>query len=265
MTLSAVRQVLAELALRPSKALGQNFLIDQNIHDIILRHADLRPTETVLEIGPGLGALTGGLLQQAGRVFAIEKDGRLCRYLRERLPGLELTEGDAVAALRAGFTVPDPDFKVVANLPYSISTPVLECLVEGHARPRLMVIMLQREVAHRLAAAPRHKDYGALTVFTQLHYHVTIVHVVSARCFFPAPHVDSAIVVLERRAPRVPLLPGAPFHDIVRQGFSQRRKMLRKLLVADAAFTTTGISPTARAEELNLDQWIALANELVQQ
>jgi 16S rRNA (adenine1518-N6/adenine1519-N6)-dimethyltransferase len=255
MTLTTVRQALAELGLRPSKALGQNFLTDQNIHNLILRHADLRPTETVLEIGPGLGALTGSLLQQAGRVFAIEKDRRLCHYLRERLPGLELTAGDAVAALRAGFTVPDPDFKVVANLPYSISSPVLECLVERRGRPRLMVLMLQREVAHRLAATPRHKDYGALTVFTQLHYHVTIVHIVSARCFFPAPRVDSAIVVLERREPRVPLLPGAPFHEIVRRGFSQRRKMLRNLLPA-------GNSSTARAEELSLDEWIALANSL---
>src|SRR5438093_184803 len=138
-----------------------------------------------------------------------------------------------------------------------------------------MVLTLQREVAMRLAATPRHprhaearqrgggKDYGALTLFTQLCYHVTIVHVVSPRCFFPEPQVDSAIVALDRREPRVRLRPGAPFHKIVRQGFSQRRKMLRKLVAgAEPVLPTLGVPPTARAEELSLEQWIALANAL---
>jgi 16S rRNA (adenine1518-N6/adenine1519-N6)-dimethyltransferase len=129
---------------------------------------------------------------------------------------------------------------------------------------------LQREVAVRLAATPRHaeahqrgggKDYGALTLFTQLCYHVTVVHVVSPQCFFPAPNVDSAIVALDRREPRVKLLPGAPFHEIVRQGFNQRRKMLRKLVAgAEAVLPSLGLPVTARAEELSLEQWITLAN-----
>ena len=123
---------------------------------------------------------------------------------------------------------------------------------------------MRTSVAQRLAATPRHKDYGALTVFTQLRYHVTIAHIVSPQCFYPAPRVASAIVVLERRDPRVELQAGAPFHEIVRAGFSQRRKMLKKLLVkfgnADIAFATADISSTARAEELSLDQWVTLAN-----
>ena len=129
-----------------------------------------------------------------------------------------------------------------------------------------MVLTVQREVAHRLAATPRHKDYGALPVFTQLCYHVTIAHIISPQCFYPAPQVDSAIVVLERRDPRVKLRAGAPFHDIVRAGFSQRRKMLHKLLArfgdVDEAFAAASVAPMARAEELNLDQWILLANAL---
>jgi 16S rRNA (adenine1518-N6/adenine1519-N6)-dimethyltransferase len=130
----------------------------------------------------------------------------------------------------------------------------------------MMVLTVQREVAERLASAPRHKDYGAMTLFTQLWYHVTIAHIISPHCFWPAPNVDSAVVVLDRRNPRVPLQPGAPFHDLVRAGFAHRRKMLRKLLAkfdgADKAFETLEIPTNARAEELSLEQWIRLANEV---
>ena len=266
MTLTEVRQLIAELDIRPSKALGQNFLIDQNIRDIIIRNADVRPDETVIEIGPGLGALTEDLFKQARRLIAIEKDARLAEYLRHRFPGIELIQGDAVKILRSGFTLPVSRFKVVSNLPYSISTPILECLVEGANKPRSLILTIQREVALRLAAAPRHKDYGALTVFTQLYYHVTIIHTVSSHCFYPEPRVDSAIVILERRDTRTKLETGAPFHEIVRLGFNQRRKMLRKLIAeykgVTEGFQAAAIAPTARAEELNIEQWIILANAL---
>ncbi len=266
MTLTEVRQLLAELDIRPSKALGQNFLIDGNILRILVEQADLRRDESVLEIGPGLGVLTVELVVRARRVVAIEKDPRLCRYLRDQLDGVELIEGDAVDVLeRADFQI-DAPYKVVSNLPYNISTPILERLVEREDKPRAMILTVQREVAHRLAATPRHKDYGALTVFTQLWYHVTIAHIISPRCFYPAPKVDSAIVVLERRDPRVKLRVGAPFHDVVRTGFGQRRKMLHKLLApfgdVDNAFAAASIAPTARAEELAVEQWIMLANTL---
>ncbi len=214
----------------------------------------MRPDETVIEIGPGLGALTGRLVDRAARVIAVEKDRRLAEHIRRKFPEVELIVGDAVEV-----ELPACD-KVVANLPYSISTPILERFVEGEPKPRRMVLTLQREVALRLAAAPGHKEYGALTLFTQLGYHVTIVHVVSPHCFFPEPKVDSAIVALDRREPRVKLLPGAPFHDIVRRGFSQRRKMLGKLL-ADFGTVEAGIA-RRRAEELSLEEWIRLANAL---
>lgn len=245
---------MEELGVRPSRRLGQNFLIDGNILDIIVREADVRSEETVIEIGPGLGALTGRLVERAARVIAVEKDRRLAEHIRRTFPEVELIVGDAV-----NVPLPAGD-KVVANLPYSISTPVLERFVEGEPKPRRMVFTLQREVAQRLAATPRQRDYGALTLFTQLWYHVTIVHVVSPRCFFPEPKVDSAIVALDRREPRVKLLPGAPFHQIVRRGFSQRRKMLGKLL-ADFGAVEAGIA-RRRAEELSLPEWIALANAL---
>lgn len=267
MTLTEVRRLVAELGLRPSRALGQNFLTDQNIRDLILRHADVRADETVVEIGPGLGALTEALLRQARRLIALEKDPRLAEYLRRRFPGLELIEADAVEILRGpSLLALPPSFKVVSNLPYSISSPILECLVEGENKPRLMVLTIQREAALRLAATPRHKDYGALTVFTQLHYHVTIAHIISPQCFYPPPRVDSAVVVLDRRAARTRLEPGAPFHELVRCAFRQRRKMLRGVLAGydriGEAFRLANVSPTARAEELSLEQWIALANAL---
>lgn len=260
MTPTEVRMLLAKLDLRPSKALGQNFLIDANILDILMREADVRSNETVIEIGPGLGALTARLADRADLVVAVEKDRRLAEHIRRAFPEVELIVGDALKV-----ELPACD-KVVANLPYNISTPMLERFVEGESKPRRMVFTLQREVATRLGAAPRCKDYGALTLFTQLCYHVTVAHVVSPRCFFPAPNVESAIVVLDRREPLVGLVPGAPFHEIVRQGFGQRRKMLRKLLVGhagvDEAFRAQGLPVTARAEELSLEQWIALANAL---
>lgn len=264
MTLTEVRELLADLDVSPRKALGQNFLVDGNIRNIILDEADVQADETVLEIGPGLGTLTAALARCAGRVVAIEKDRHLCRYLQAQFPQIELIEGDAVEVLRAGKLRLPASFKVVANLPYNISTPVLEQLVEGRHQPRKLVLTLQREVAERLAATPRRKDYGALTLFTQLRYHVTIVHLVSASCFYPEPTVQSAVVALDRREPRVTLLPGAPFHELVRQGFGQRRKMLRNHLTGfddlDRAFAAAGAPMTTRAEELSLDQWITVAN-----
>jgi len=258
MTLTEVRHLLVELDLRPSKALGQNFLIDGNILEIITREADIRSQETVLEIGPGLGALTHKLTDRAGTVIAVEKDTRLAEYIRQKYPEVQLITGDAVKV-----PLPVCD-KVVANLPYSISTAILERFVEGEAPPRRLVLTVQREVGQRLAAKPRHKDYGALTLFTQLRYHVTIVHVVSPKCFFPAPNVESAIIALDRRDPPVKLEPGAPFHELVRLGFQQRRKMLRKLLgnhdLVDTVLQSLGLPVTARAEELSLEQWIILAN-----
>jgi len=263
MTLTEVRRLLDLLDLRPSKVLGQNFLIDANILRIILEQADIRPDETVVEVGPGLGVLTFALAACARRVVAVEKDPRLFDYLRrQRWPNVELVHGDGV---EAPLSVSAP-FKVVSNLPYSVSTPVLERFVEAGEKPRRMVVTVQREVAERLAAKSGTEDYGALTLWTQVYYHVTLAHVVSPGCFYPKPHVDSAIVVMDRRDPRVKLEPGAPFHAIVRLGFNQRRKMLKKLLAAydnvSAAFEAVGISPTARGEELGLDQWIQLANEL---
>ena len=268
---------MEQLQLRPSRVLGQNFLVDQNIARLIVMAAGLRATEAVLEIGPGLGALTELLLERAGQVVAVEKDARLAGYLRERFgrrEKLQLVHGDA---LEFDFAAALPSsFKVVANLPYAISTPLLMRLVESSARPRLMVLTVQREVGDRLTAQPRTKDYSALTLFTQLHYDVRRAHLVSRSCFLPMPTVESAVILL--RLATHPLLEPElelPFKQMVRAAFLHRRKMLRGVLPKsglgdwmrpdklEAALERLGTPLTVLAEELSLAQWLLLTRELV--
>ena len=276
-TPTETRAALEQLGLRPSRALGQNFLVDQNIARLIVDAADLRSTDTVLEIGPGLGALTELLLERAGRVVAVEKDARLHEFLLSRFSRrrkLEVVHADALVV----DTAPWAPFKVVANLPYSISTPILTRLVESPARPPLMVLTLQREVGDRLAAAPRTKEYGALTLYTQLYYDVRRAHLISPSCFMPAPGVESAVMTL-RLAPHPLLEPEleAPFKQLVRAGFGQRRKMLRGVLpkselggwiksdTLESVLARIGLPRTARAEELSLAQWLQLTRILTAQ
>ena len=275
MTPNETRAALDLLALQPSRALGQNFLVDRNIACLIVEAAGLHDDDTVLEIGPGLGALTELLLEHAARVVAVEKDGRLCEFLRERFARRQKLQLIHADALEFDFA-PVAPFKVVANLPYSVATPVMQRLVDSPVRPRQMVLTVQREVANRLAAQPRTKDYGALTLFTQLYYEVRREHIITPRCFIPPPAVDSAVVSL-RLAPHPLLEPGleAPFKELVRAGFGQRRKMLRGVLpkcatrvpvTADrlkAALERLGLPPTARGEELSLAQWLLLTRDLV--
>jgi len=277
MTPTETRAAIQHLQLRPSRVLGQNFLVDQNIARLIVKAAELRATDAVLEIGPGLGALTELLLERAGRVVAVEKDARLAAFLRERFDRrekLQLVHGDA---LEFDFAAALPaSFKVVANLPYAISTPLLMHLVESPTPPRLMVLTVQREVADRLTAQPRTKDYSALTLFTQLHYDVRREHRVSRACFLPMPMVESAVIVL--RLATHPLLEPAlegPFKQMVRAAFQHRRKMLRGVLSKsglgdwmrpdklEAALERLGARLTVRAEELSLAQWLLLTRELV--
>ena len=287
MTPNETRAALEQLALQPSKALGQNFLVDRNIAYLIVDAARLHADDTVLEIGPGLGALTEILLERAGRVIAVEKDGRLYEFLRERFGRrhkLQLVHADAlefdfesITSLHHSTTPSlQSSFKVVANLPYSVATPLMQRLVDSPGRPLRMVLTIQREVADRLTAKPRTKDYGALTLFTQLYYEVHREHVISPRCFIPPPAVESAVVSL-RLAPHPLLEPAleAPFRELVRAGFGQRRKMLRGVLpkaatgvavtarALEAALQRIGALATARGEELSLAQWLLLTRELV--
>ena len=290
MKLSAMREVLAARGIQLSKSLGQNFLHDGNQLQRIVAAAELTKRDQVLEIGPGLGPLTELLVRQAGEVLAIEKDGRLLEVLRERFgsefrlqpvgrtrtgppecgtPNVKLQHDDALEFLRReprDWTA----WKVVANLPYSVASPILVELAQLTKRPERMVVTLQLEVARRLMAAANDEDYGVLTLLVQLDYEPRDWFKIPAGCFFPAPDVDSACVVLVRRTK--PLLADEQrpaFVKIVKRAFSQRRKMMLKLLKEDwpmerllAAQAALGFTAQIRAEGLTLAQFVSLTEFL---
>ncbi len=272
MKLSEMKQVLAERDLRLTKSLGQNFLHDANQLRRIVAAAELTGRDKVLEIGPGLGPLTELLLSQAGAVLAIEKDRRLVEVIQQRLCGarnLILHHDDALKFLQRE-SRDWSEWKLVANLPYSVASPILVELTQARACPARMVVTLQWEVAQRLLAEPRDPDYGLLTLLVQLHYQPHGRFRIPASCFFPAPEVDSMCVTLQHR-PK-PLLDdhqAVAFAQIVKRAFSQRRKMMFKLLKQDwpkeklaDAFTRLKLPAASRAEEVGLDQFVELTKVL---
>lgn len=274
-----MRQVLAAGDIRLTKSLGQNFLHDTNQLRRIADAAELGRSDKVLEIGPGLGPLTELLLERAGEVMAIETDTRLIAFLRKRFSAqlenqgatFRLIHDDALAHLRR-----EPcdwtDWKLVSNLPYSVASPILVELALGEAPPERIVATLQLEVAQRLMARTDDDDYGVLTLLVQITYEPQDRFRIPASCFFPEPDVDSACVVLGRRAE--PLLPRAQlgtFEQVVKRAFSQRRKMMLKLLKqhwpADnlsRAFDQLQLSAQARAETISLEQFVQLTKLLCQ-
>lgn len=337
MTLTQMRELLAKRQIQLTKSLGQNFLHDGNQLRRIVDAAGLTKADKVLEIGPGLGPLTELLVERAGEVFAIEKDGRLAEFLCERF-GLEsgtaenagepsprpspigwerenvddtvetqvvpdsiqrgikqpplLGERDGVRADESSdgelvdeveppnfYLLHDDalhflkhekrdwsDWKLVANLPYSVASPILVELAAGAHAPKMIVATLQLEVAKRLMAGADDDDYGVLTLLVQLDFEPCGLFKIPSDCFFPAPEVDSACVTLRRRAE--PLLAEEQretFRRVVKRAFSQRRKMMMKLLKQDwpkekldAAFVELKISPQERAEKLGLEQFVKL-------
>ncbi len=267
MKLSEIDATLREIKVSPVKTLGQNFLHDRNLAQWIVTRAELTPEDYVVEVGPGLGALTEFALNSGARVLAIEKDARLAEFLRKRFPTerLEIIHGDALDFdVRQLFA--KPRVKFIGNLPYNISSQVLLRFTNYPSPIALWLCMLQKEMARRLSAEPRTGDYGALTLLVQLHYRVEYLRTVPASVFLPQPEVDSAFVKITPRAPdELRCEDPELFARLVRQGFSQRRKQLGKLLREDLpdwekAATAGGFDPKARAEELSLSQWVDLAN-----
>ena len=284
MKLSEMRELLDRRDIQLTKSLGQNFLHDANQLERIIAAAELTRTDKVLEIGPGLGPLTSLLLEKAGEVLAIEKDGRLVEVLHERF-AQDSSSGQGTGPASAGkfellhedaldFLKREPRdwsaWKLVANLPYSVASPILVELAAGVRAPKMIVATLQMEVAQRLMAQTDDDDYGVLTLLVQLDFVPRSSFKIPPGCFFPAPDVDSACVILERRVQ--PLLPGnlrPVFQKIIKRAFSQRRKMMLKLLKVDwpkekleAAFAALNISPQERAEKLSLEQFVELTKLL---
>lgn len=275
MTLNEMRSLLESRGIQLTKSLGQNFLHDGNQLRRIVTAADLQPTDRVLEVGPGLGPLTELLLTCAASVLAIEKDARLVAVLRERFAGalsgagpgsLELLEADAlrwVEENRRDWS----DWKLVANLPYSVASPLMVELAEAPIPPQRMVVTLQAEVVQRIAAPTDGDDYGILTLLLGLRYQVREWFRIRRGCFHPIPDVDSACISLVRRP--VPLLDeegSKVFTRLVKRAFSERRKMMLKLLktlwppeLLQDAFQRVGIQPSERAEKVSLEGFVALA------
>lgn len=272
MKLSEMKQVLVAENIQLAKSLGQNFLHDANQLRRMLTVAELGKADPVLEIGPGLGPLTELLLAEGREVLAIEKDRRLVDVLQRRFASarnLTLLHADALDYVRREKR-DWSDWKMIANLPYSVASPILVELAQAPLRPKMMVATLQMEVAQRLLAGAGHKDYGVLTLLVQLHYQPGESFKIPASCFFPEPKVDSTCLQLVARAE--PLLSQAGvlvFTRIVKRSFSQRRKMMLKLLkqdwdraVLEEAFVRLGLSPQIRAEAVNLEQFVRLTQIL---
>jgi 16S rRNA (adenine1518-N6/adenine1519-N6)-dimethyltransferase len=275
MTLSEMRRWLDERGIQLTKSLGQNFLHDGNQLRRIAAAAELSQADKVLEIGPGLGPLTELLLEQAGEVLALEIDARLVKILderfREKASRLTLVHADALKWIRQ-----NPrdwsGWKLVANLPYSVGSPILVELAQTANPPERIVVTLQLEVVKRLLAKADTDDYGLLTLLVQLRYEPRGWFKVPAGCFFPPPNVDSGCITLVRRAsPLLSVESAAVFTRLVKLAFGQRRKMMFKLLTAawpaeqlEKGFAAAGIARTARGEQVSLEQFVTLTRELTQ-
>lgn len=266
MKLSEISQTLRDIRVSPVKSLGQNFLHDRNLAQWIVDQAGITPEDFVVEIGPGLGALTELLLARGARILAIEKDARLAGFLREKFEDrqLEVAHADALKFdLRTLYT--RPRVKLIGNLPYYVSSQLLLKFINYPSPIALSVLMLQKELARRLSASPSTADYGALTLQIQLHCRVEYLRTVAASVFLPKPEVDSALIRITPRQPNeLPAVDFTMFNQLVRHGFSQRRKQLGKL-IADfvpnwkEAAMGLGLDRQVRAEAVPLSQWIALA------
>ncbi len=272
-----VRAALRESAFRPKKRLGQNFLIHENVIDSILRLLDLDRSDGVVEIGPGLGFLTRRLLQQAGQVWAVEVDNALVASLRQTGwaidPRLHLIHGD-VLAVPLGQILPNSKFKLVGNLPYSISTPVLFRIFDWHVHFSNLVLMVQREVADRIAGMPGTKDYGTVSVWCQLYGRISERISVSPEAFFPRPKVRSTVLKIELFAEPLVGAGELPYlRGLVRAAFGQRRKTLSNTLIGwlerprleiDQLLLSCDIDPRRRGETLSVDEFVRLAGALSQ-
>lgn len=264
--------IIRKYGFRFQKGLGQNFLIDDSILEDIIECADISHEDEIIEIGPGIGSLTKGLLDKAGKVTAIELDSELIPILEEELKGydnLVLLHNDA---LKVDFNELIPEgknVKIVANLPYYVTTPIIVKLLTGGYKFKTITIMIQKEVAQRITSKPSCKAYGALSLFAQYYCKTELLLNVPPTSFIPAPKVDSMVIKLTRlEEPAVKVLDKELFFKIIRESFNMRRKTLRNSLrnitddkvKLEKAFIDTDIDPIRRGETLSIDEFAKLSN-----
>jgi 16S rRNA (adenine1518-N6/adenine1519-N6)-dimethyltransferase len=267
------RQLLREFDFKPKKRLGQHFLVDETVLQRILSAAELSPGEIVVEVGPGLGVLTEALARQGARVIAVELDAKLVALLKKRLagfPDVKIVHADILRVtsqqlLQDNFATSEVvrGYKVIANLPYYITSPVLSHFLEADPRPSKMVVMVQKEVGEAIAAAPG--KMRLLSVKAQFYSRPAIVSYVPAASFYPVPKVDSVILRLDVYSrPPIEVSDVGGFFDIVMHGFRSPRKQLRNSLAhalemppgqVASLLEEAGIEPKRRAETLKLEEW----------
>lgn len=285
---TSTRALLQKLEHFPNKKLGQNFLVDGNIVRKSIELAEIGTGGAVVEIGPGLGTLTQAILATGADVWAVERDAALAGHIRNQLlpelplpggdsavdrkdPRLHLIEGDCLDHPLAGLPpeVASSGFKIVANLPYAVSSPWMEAVLAGEL-PERMVLMLQKEAAERYAATHGRKTFGGISIFLQSAFEVHSKHLVAAQCFHPAPKVDSVLLRLDRRPDAIRFSPAA--RDCIRRIFTQRRKQLGALCKREPEaqvaiwfdqLIANDVSPTIRPEELPIEHWQNLAKQLL--
>lgn len=292
-SISVIKNLLKARGIYPSKKLGQNFLISRMVLKKIIETADIQKTDTILEIGPGIGTLTQELAKKAGKVIAIEKDKKLVEILKETLKdfkNVEIINGDILkmnkeqrTIKKKGCSLPAPsakpfsgftvhcslfaDYKVVANLPYYITSPVIRKFLEIGNPPSQMILMIQKEVAQRIVAKP--PKMSILTISVQFYAKPEIISYVSKNSFWPPPQVNSAVIkIVPRYSAYRSALFSERFFRIVKAGFSHPRKQLAKNLINELELNRENtcqwllknkINPTQRAETLNLQDWLNLA------
>ena len=265
------QHILNRFKLRADKKLGQNFLIDEQVVRQIVAAAELSEADTVLEVGPGIGTLTQGLAESTAQVVAVELDTRLLPVLATTLEGYDnvrVVHGD-ILKVDIMEEVGVPNFKVCANLPYYITTPIIFALLEKRLPMERLVAMVQKEVAERMAAQPGGQEYGALSVAIQYYTEPEIAFIVPPTSFIPAPAVDSAVIVCKRREkPPVEVCDEALFFRVVKAAFSLRRKMLSNSLKNMGIkseqvakwLELAGVDGKRRAETLSLEDFAKLTN-----
>lgn len=272
------KELIKKYGIRLTKSLGQNFLTDESVVKRIVDTAEIKSEDLVMEIGPGIGSMTGELAARAGRVVAVEIDRHLIPVLKENLKefsNLEIINEDIMKVNVKSITGTEHNMaqKVVANLPYYITTPIIMKLLEEENDIELMVFMVQKEVAQRMVAKPGGKDYGALSVGVQYYAQPERVFDVPPHCFIPQPEVDSTIIKLKKnKTPPVNLKDKDMFFKVIKAAFGQRRKTLLNALTNSGGFNKTkeeireillglNIDENARGETLSIEQFASLANQ----
>ncbi len=272
MTLGQLKLILYERKLRPNKKLGQNFLYDPNMIERVLRSINAAKEETIIEVGPGMGALTEGLLGSAKDVWGVELDKGFSEYLKERFsdsPNFHLVHEDILR-----WTLPpgEGEFVLAGNLPYQISSPLLEWMIQNRHRISQAFITVQSEFARRMTAQPGAHEASSLSCFVQMYTKPEILFKIPRTVFYPSPEVDSAfvkLILLEK--PAVPVKDEQSFRDLIRKGFSHRRKTLANVLHKELELPRQKIvqllaelqlSPDIRAEKLTLEQWAWLSDPI---